>query len=305
MTWKEEMVQSGSLRLYLVRNDIKKRPWILFLHGFPDDHTTWSAQMNTLSARFNVATLDMRGVGRSDRPGRGKEYAVKEILPDIQRVIEHIGAEKVHLVGHDWGSMIGWCFATDPHYSRYLHSYTGIAAPHPGTILKFIGMKTLGLRWITLLEQLIRSWYIWFFQLPWLPELLVSKASPSFWNRLLRRAQVQDDDPMLRRSQKDFESIARGPIHLYRQLIRRRPPRPALPQIPCQQIIPDSDLFIATAVYDGQQKLFEGGPYRAVRIAGPHWVHRSDPDTVNEIILSMIPDTDKKKHKSKSAASVV
>ncbi|HBS03841.1 MAG TPA: hypothetical protein DEA96_02675 [Leptospiraceae bacterium] len=295
MKFHEEYVVSAGLKLYMKwANPAGARTTVLFLHGFPDDHETWSNQLEALGRKYRVAALELRGVNRSQRPKKGSQYAVRNILPDISRAIESLGGEKVHLVGHDWGSMIGWCYATDPIYSQNLISYQGMSAPHPGTILTYMGDKLKAFKLGPLGRQLIKSWYVWFFQIPWLPEYSIRKLSPEWRGRLLQKGGMTSDDPLVLKSREQFAAITTGAVNLYRQLLRRRPGKPAAPTIPTQQIIPSGDLFVSTELYHGQARLLAGNNYREVPVKGPHWIHRTEPAQINRILVDFIEEQEKK-----------
>ena len=301
MRFQESYIESDGLKLLLKHHSpARPRSTVLFLHGFPDDHDTWSFQLEELGKRYTVAALEMRGVGRSDRPRPGRSYAVQNILPDISRAIEFLGVQKVHLVGHDWGGMIGWCYATDPELSANLLSYQGMSAPHPGTIRTYIlnKLKTFGLG--PLARQLLKSWYVWYFQIPFLPEASIRALSPSLRSGLLRKGGMDQNDPLILKSKEEFARITTGSVNLYRQLLRRTPRRPQPPKIPTQQIIPAGDLFVSTELYHGQQKLLAGPNYREIHLDGPHWIHRKDPATINAILAEFIEEHNGGAKKSRS-----
>lgn len=288
MNFRETYIESDGRKLFLkYHSPARSRGTILFLHGFPDDHDTYSYQMDALGLDYRVASLEMRGVGRSQRPTSGKDYAVRNILPDIDRVIEYLGSP-VHLVGHDWGSMIGWCYATDSERSANLLTYQGMSAPHPGTILKCVGLKlATGSLW-PLLRQFLKSWYIWYFQIPFLPEWSIRNLSPSWRGKLLRKGGMAPDDPLIAKSKEEFASITTGSINLYRQLLRRRPGLPSPPGIPTRQIIPSDDLFVSPDIYCGHRALLAGPNYTEILVQGPHWIHRSNPDLINGLLKDFI-----------------
>lgn len=289
MKFREQIVESAGLKLYMKwANPTGSKTTVLFLHGFPDDHDTWSYQLEGLARRYRVAALELRGVNRSQRPRPGKAYAIRNILPDISRTIEALGSEKVHLIGHDWGSMIGWCYATDPIYSQNLISYQGMSAPHPGTILTYMADKLKRFNLGPLGRQLLKSWYVWYFQIPFLPEFSIRILPPEWRGRLLKKGGMSASDPLVLKSTEEFAAITTGTINLYRQLIRRRPGRPMQPVIPTQQIIPSGDLFVSRELYHGQTKLLAGPNYGEVPVDGPHWIHRTQPELINRILIDFI-----------------
>lgn len=107
------VVERGDVRLHMVRSTVsdphERRAPVLFLHGFPDSHATWSRQLEGLASMHPVAAFDQRGVGDFSAPRDPDGYQLARHLDDIDAVIDElVGPEgKVHLVGHDWGAMLG------------------------------------------------------------------------------------------------------------------------------------------------------------------------------------------------------
>jgi epoxide hydrolase 4 len=133
-------------------------PTVLCLHGFPELAVSWREQLAGLSDSYRVVAPDMRGYGGTDAPSRVRDYAVDILARDVVELIDALGVDKVHLVGHDWGGAIAWEVAQ--HYGDRLHSLSVINCPPIQILFKQLRR----------LEQLRRSWYFFFFQLPWLPE---------------------------------------------------------------------------------------------------------------------------------------
>jgi len=133
---------------------------VVLLHGFPEFHYGWRKQIPALvEAGCRVIVPDQRGYNLSDKPEGVKSYDVYLLVEDIIGLIDALGYEKVNLVGHDWGAIVAWTLANK--YPERLHRLTIMNAPHPAVMKKFLQRD---------LEQFRRSWYILFFQLPWIPE---------------------------------------------------------------------------------------------------------------------------------------
>ena len=86
-------------------------PLVVMIHGFPDFWYTWRDQMHALSGDFQVVAIDTRGYNKSDKPKGVEQYAMPHLLADVEAVIDHLGAERATIVGHDWGGIISWQFA--------------------------------------------------------------------------------------------------------------------------------------------------------------------------------------------------
>ena len=133
-------LERGDVNLHVVasRGDPhERRAPVLFLHGYPDTHATWSRQLEGLASMHPVAAFDMRGVGDSSAPVAADGLRIARYLDDIEAVIDRVAGPEgqVHLVGHDWGGALGWQFAADPARAARLRSYTAIAAPHAGSAM--------------------------------------------------------------------------------------------------------------------------------------------------------------------------
>ncbi len=138
----------------------------LLLHGFPEHAISWREQMEPLARLgYKVWAPNQRGYGRSSRPGRVEDYDIERLMEDVAGLIDAADAKETVLIGHDWGGVVAWCFA-----SRKINPLKALVilnVPHPACYVRSMGRP----------GQLMRSWYAWAFQVPWLPEWLGSRAS--------------------------------------------------------------------------------------------------------------------------------
>lgn len=136
----------------------------LCLHGFPEIALSWREQMFALAeAGYRVWAPNQRGYGRSSRPARMQDYAMELLMQDVAALIDKSGAKRVVILGHDWGGIVAWCFAT--RRIRPLHRLVIINVPHPVCFRR--SLRRPG--------QLLRSWYVGAFQIPWLPERFLAR----------------------------------------------------------------------------------------------------------------------------------
>lgn len=148
----------------------------LLLHGFPESRLCWRYQMPALAARgWHATAVDMRGYGQSSRPeGRGA-YAIEHLTKDVAALFDALGARRRLLIGHDWGGIVGWAAAI-----RRICRLDGlivINAPHPRVFASVIRRS-----W----HQRLRSWYVAFFSLPWLPERILTARNARRVGQALR-----------------------------------------------------------------------------------------------------------------------
>jgi pimeloyl-ACP methyl ester carboxylesterase len=161
--WKHGFAEVNGVRLHYV--EAGEGPLVLLLHGFPELWYGWRRQIPALAAAgFRVVAPDLRGYGRSDKPRGVAAYGVRELVRDVRGLIERLGAAQASVVGHDWGAGIAWAFAMQ--YPEALGKLGILNGPHPVRMLQ--ALRTL--------EQLVKSWYIFFFQLPGLPEYSLRRS---------------------------------------------------------------------------------------------------------------------------------
>jgi pimeloyl-ACP methyl ester carboxylesterase len=132
---------------------------IVLLHGFPETKESWDQIVPLLAAAgHRVLAPDQRGYSPGARPTGRRAYATAVLVGDVLALADAAGLDRFHLVGHDWGGAVTWAFA-QAHPER-LASMTSLSTPHPRAFAQ--AMVSSG--------QLLQSWYMAAFQLPWLPE---------------------------------------------------------------------------------------------------------------------------------------
>ncbi|CAN5910798.1 alpha/beta hydrolase [soil metagenome] len=157
-------------------------PLVVLLHGFPEFWYAWRWQLAALAAAgFRVVAPDQRGYNLSDKPAKVSAYGVKRLVDDVAALIEACGEEKAFIVGHDWGAGVAWSFAMSrPEMVRRLVVLNG---PHPERLLKAMRDPI----------QLVRSWYMFFFQIPALPEAVARLDDFAFLLKPLREEPTNPD----------------------------------------------------------------------------------------------------------------
>jgi pimeloyl-ACP methyl ester carboxylesterase len=209
------------------------KPILLFVHGFPECWSTWQSQLTYFAKLgFPVAAMDLRGFGLSNAPlggGVSDAYCARVLADDVLRVVHKLrlqsalGAEKaeVVLVAHDWGGVIGWHVAFEgatPHATgplvpdaRAIKKIVLCSAPHPGHFIPYALKRDR--------FQLLRSWYMLWFQVPYLPELWMYSAPDRFAKSL------SSTDPELLPASISDPSTCRGMLSYYRAAAREQLPR--------------------------------------------------------------------------------
>lgn len=157
--WQHEYIVSNGIRLHYVTQG--EGPLMLMLHGFPEFWYSWRHQIPEFAKDYKVVALDLRGYNDSDKPSEQSAYVMSELIKDVEGVIQGLGYDRCVLVGHDWGGAIAWCFAYA--YPEMVERLIVMNIPHPAKFAE--GLRTP--------QQLMRSWYAFFFQVPVLPELIL------------------------------------------------------------------------------------------------------------------------------------
>jgi pimeloyl-ACP methyl ester carboxylesterase len=157
--WQHEFIQTNGINLHYVTEGEGKL--MLMLHGFPEFWYSWRHQITEFSKDYQVVALDLRGYNDSDKPQAVEAYAMTELLEDVKGVITELGYENCILVGHDWGGAIAWNFAYT--YPEMVEKLIILNLPHPAKFKEGISTP----------QQLLKSWYIFLFQLPFIPESIL------------------------------------------------------------------------------------------------------------------------------------
>lgn len=249
----------------------------LLLHGFPELHYSWRGQMPLLAEMgYRVLAPNLRGYGGSDRPQGTSAYRLRELAEDVAGLIDASEAREVTLIAHDWGAIIAWYFAILK--VRPLAKLVILNVPHP-----HCGRRELK-KW----RQLKKSWYIFFFQLPRLPERFLARSNFAAIKRVFRETAVHkeqfDDDTL-----EVYRSAAKRPgaltamVNYYRALLRRPDARDigaGRVDVPTLVLWGEQDLAIDIHVLDGMEQYVPDLTVRRFPDAS-HWVQQDVPDKVN------------------------
>ncbi|SOZ35129.1 alpha/beta fold hydrolase [Cupriavidus neocaledonicus] len=271
-------IDAGDVRLAVTRwgEPGPMRPTIVLVHGYPDNSEVWHAVAARLAGRFDVVAYDVRGAGRSTAPQGTAAYRLQKLADDFIAVIDAVSPQRaVHLVGHDWGSIQGWEFVTDPRLRGRIASFTSCSGPcldHAAIALRELrGQRSLAALG-QVLRQLMASWYIGVFHLPWLPELAWRLWLGRAWPRYLRRTEGV-------RARPNPTQTADGchGVRLYRANILPvlRAPRRRPADAPVQLIVPLHDRYVTPAVTEGMHAWTSQLWRRAV--PAQHWLPLADP----------------------------
>ena len=252
---------------------------VILLHGFPEFWWSWRYQILPLAAAgFRVIAPDMRGYNTSDKPTGVRAYRIGNLVSDIGGLVRALGYEKTHLVAHDWGGVVGWAVAAKR--PELVDRLVIMNAPHPALLVRELR------NW----SQLKKSWYVFAFQLPWLPENRIQKTNTltrSFrgWSR---RREHFDDDAIARYADAVRQpGAATAMVNYYRAGFRALPERLAPIRAKTLLVWGMQDRALGPNLLVGLEPHVVD--LRIERIAeASHWVAQDAPEKVNALLLEFL-----------------
>lgn len=248
---------------------------IVLLHGFPERATSWAEVTPLLNARgYRTLAPDQRGYSPGARPRRRRDYTVARLAGDIVALIDQVGGP-VHLVGHDWGANVAWYVAM--HHPDRVCDLTAFSVAHPSAFLRSL-----------LSKQLLHSWYMGFFQLPWLPERALTKQWAPIRSWLARGGLGEAEQQRLQEEVVDYGALPGG-LNWYRAVPFADPKTFATKvRLPTTMAWSDRDTFLGRRGAD----LTEGyvdAPYDLVVLPGvSHWIPTQAPELAAQTILQRV-----------------
>lgn len=261
----------------------------LLLHGFPESKFSWRYLMPVLAELgYTVWAPNLRGYGGSSRPRGRAAYAMPHLLDDVAGLIDAARARGISgpttLVAHDWGGVIAWTFALAG--MRPLERFIVMNLPHPTLFTR--GLRT----W----AQLKRSWYVFFFQLPWLPEkLLLARnafaVGEAFRGMAIDKSRFPESVLDHYRKNAQLPGAMTAMLNYYRANFRGTPPKewtdPPLLETPTLMIWGEEDSALGKELTYGTEDLVSDITIRYLPQVS-HWVQQEAPEAVNAMIRAWI-----------------
>lgn len=281
-----ELAEAGA---WQQRGDGKPPRLALLLHGFPELHYSWRAQMPLFEARgYRVWAPNMRGYGASDAPAGVSAYRLDTLAADVAALIDLASSEagepvEVTLVAHDWGALVAWHFAIKQ--LRPIARLIIMNVPHPMCSRREIR------HW----HQLRKSWYIFFFQLPILPEWVLTRHRAAAIARIFTDG-VRNAEHFNPAAIQPYVDAARRPgamramLNYYRALLRRPDARrigDGIVPVPTLMIWGDNDKALDVRCTDGTAAWVPD--FTLNLLPGiSHWVQQDAPDDVNNAMTAWL-----------------
>ncbi|WP_420108298.1 alpha/beta fold hydrolase [Mycolicibacter arupensis] len=250
-------------------------PVVVLLHGFPQRNDSWNTVIDRLTAAgYRCLAPNQRGYSPGARPPRRRDYRMAELVADVGALIDASGAQRVHLVGHDWGAAVAWAVAAE--MPERLATVSPVSVPHPAAFLKSMLTSRQGLA----------SWYMVFFQMPRLPEWLLTRRKGAVAAQALRRS-GQAEAAAQRDAQAMIEPGAlTGGLNWYRglPLSNLRDSNQQI-SVPTMYVWSDADVALRPTAARNTARYVDG-TYRFEVMPGvSHWIPDTEPDRLADLLL--------------------
>ena len=285
MELEHSYIETNGIKLHVVQAGPKSGVPVVLLHGFPEFWYGWRHQIPALvEAGCRVIVPDQRGYNLSDKPKGVKSYGVLTLVGDIIGLIDALGYEKANLVGHDWGAVVAWTLAI-LHPER-LHRLSIMNVPHPAVMRRFLTRD---------IEQIRRSWYVFFFQLPWLPEAGMRQDNWRGAQRALRGSGKIDtfttDDIVKYKEAWSQPGTMTSMINWYRAILRYQLPMPKDTRIKVRTLMMwgMKDFALSHRMARPSMDYVDEGNLILFPEA-THWVQHDAADEVNHYLVDFIFD---------------
>ena len=259
----------------------------LCLHGFPEHSISWRYQLPMLAELgYKAWAPNMRGYGNSSVPMFMEDYSLEKLMEDVAALIDAAGCDEVVLIAHDWGAVIAWYFAI--RQIRPLNKLIICNVPHPVPAQKAFRR----------LAQLKKSWYIFFFQLPGIPEMFMRMRRGRGMGDLIKRSASNPENfpdeviDIYNQNGSRPENLT-AMINYYRALVRggggKRQRDLGVPIIetPTLMIWGEDDMALTKETTDGTEDVVRDFTMRYLPGVS-HWVQQDAPLEVNTMMSAFL-----------------
>jgi pimeloyl-ACP methyl ester carboxylesterase len=256
---------------------------VILLHGFPEFWYGWRRQIGPLAdSGFRVMAPDQRGYNTSDKPKEVSAYNLDVLARDVVGLMDSLGFERAAIVGHDWGGIVAWWVAS--RHAERVERLAVLNAPHPVAFRRYIRTSP---------RQLLKSWYAFFFQLPWLPEAAARRGNWSGLTRALtgssRPGTFGEADLEEYRKAWSKPGAITAMINWYRAAMRSRPDQSMDARIHLPSLILWGSRDAALERGLAQASVEECDRGRVVYLEeASHWLQHEEPERVNRLLIDFL-----------------
>ncbi|AFK20196.2 alpha/beta hydrolase [Haloferax mediterranei ATCC 33500] len=277
-------IDVGDVTLHAVEAGPEDGELVVLLHGFPECWYAWADYLRPLTdAGYRVVVPDQRGYNLSDHPEGIEWYSIDELASDIVGLLDALDREKAHIVGHDSGAAVAWW--TSLHHPDRVRSLTTINVPHPTVFARHLKRDP---------AQQLRSWYMLFFQVPKLPELIAPLGDWAVLERTMTDSALPGTFSTAElehyRSAWSVPGAYQSMVNWYRAAVRERPqPRTETVEVPTLVVWGSRDRFLRSKMARESLSFCSDGHLRMFDEA-THWVHHEEPVAVARAIIEHVDD---------------
>lgn len=283
VTWEHKFAQANGIRMHYVTAG--KGPLLLLLHGFPEFWYAWRHQIPALAEHFQVVAPDLRGYGETERPAHVEDYRPDILAADIADLVRVLGHEKAHVAGHDWGGAVAWRVALE--HPQVVDRLVVMNCPHP-----YIFAQALR----TNIRQMGRSWYIFLFQIPQLPEFIFKIGGKRMLEGLFRKSSIRKDAFTDEDIERYFQALSKpgaftAALNYYRAARLSTPKkkyRSKKIEAPTLVIWGEKDTALGKELTYNMDPLFSGPLHIDYVPNCSHWVNEEQPELVNKLLLEFL-----------------
>jgi epoxide hydrolase 4 len=278
----ERFVHADGIRLHVVETGPPDGPPVVLLHGFPELWYGWRGQIGPLAdAGFRVVVPDQRGYNTSDKPAGVAAYAVGTLAADIVGLLDALGLARASIVGHDWGAVVAWWLGL-AHPERVTRLGV-LNVPHPAVMRRHL---------LSSPRQMARSWYIFFFQLPGLPERFLARDGFANLARAVRsgrRGTCTEADLAVYREAWAQPGALTGMVNWYRAALRSAGQRLPRLRVGVETLVlwGARDRFLGREMAAPSAALCDRGRLEVFEQA-THWLQHDDSDAVNDRLVRFL-----------------
>ncbi|XP_028413481.1 epoxide hydrolase 4-like [Dendronephthya gigantea] len=280
----------SKITFHYVANGDVGQPLMLFLHGFPEFWYSWRYQLKEFCKDYRAVAVDLRGYGFSDKPEKTSLYKINYLAEDVKEIVEALGYTSCTLVGHDWGGLISWSVAH--RFPEIVDKLVILNCPHPKIFMNFL---------LSSWKQFLMCWYIFLYQLPYLPELFISLKKFRIIRAVFRGkyAGVRNTTNISDLDIEAFKFAISQPgaltaaLNYYRNVVTMYIDNDWLkdgqPRVTAPTLIVwgDQDAFLLKKSLDFIPECVENSTIRFVGGAS-HWVQQDEPQIVNDFIREFL-----------------
>jgi pimeloyl-ACP methyl ester carboxylesterase len=278
------VVRAGGTELHTALAGPEDGPLVVLLHGFPEFWYGWRRQIEPLAAAgLRVAAPDQRGYNLSAKPRGIEAYALDRLADDVLALAEAVGRRRFAVVGHDWGGVVAWHLAArEP---ERIERAAVLNAPRPAVMPRYARAHP---------SQMLRSWYVAWFQVPTLPErLMAANDFASLGDAMTRSSRpgtfTTEDLARYRAAWRQPGALT-AMVNWYRAVrVRPATPPPERVRVPVRVIWGDRDRFLESGLVEASLAACDRGEAFHLPEA-THWVQHEEPERVNRLLTEFLRD---------------